>query len=175
MAEGKPVDMLDQRAADGAFLNLISKWLRAAILEEDGRGVHPQTGNGESGEDLLESAGELFDAVWFAERGGKAELVAALDGWIVSVAAGDNRLDGRVEFFEFLEDEQSAGFTGRTEVKDDGREWLLDLLGVLEQLEDFIGGARQGDVEADFGEHGREEFTELKVLFQHEQSFGGFG
>jgi RNA-directed DNA polymerase len=29
--------MLEQRIADGAFLNLVRKWLRAGILEEDGR------------------------------------------------------------------------------------------------------------------------------------------
>jgi len=29
--------MLEQRIQDGAFLNLIRKWLRAGILEEDGR------------------------------------------------------------------------------------------------------------------------------------------
>ena len=36
--------MLEQRIADGAFLNLIRKWLRAGILEEAGQVVHPQTG-----------------------------------------------------------------------------------------------------------------------------------
>lgn len=41
--------MLEQRIADGAFLNLIGKWLRAGILEEDGRVVHPQTGTPQGG------------------------------------------------------------------------------------------------------------------------------
>jgi len=41
--------MLDQRIADGALLNLIGKWLRAGILEEDGRVVHPQTGTPQGG------------------------------------------------------------------------------------------------------------------------------
>ena len=36
--------MLARRIADGAFINLIRKWLRAGILEEDGRVIHPQTG-----------------------------------------------------------------------------------------------------------------------------------
>src|SRR3954470_16593201 len=35
--------MLEQRIKDGAFLNLIRKWLRAGILEEDGKVIHPQT------------------------------------------------------------------------------------------------------------------------------------
>ncbi len=41
--------MLEQRIADGAILNLIGKWLRAGILEEDGQVVHPQTGTPEGG------------------------------------------------------------------------------------------------------------------------------
>jgi RNA-directed DNA polymerase len=41
--------MLNQRIADGALINLIRKWLRAGILEEDGRVVHPQTGTPQGG------------------------------------------------------------------------------------------------------------------------------
>ena len=41
--------MLEQRINDGAFLNLIRKWLRAGILEEDGRVLHPQTGTPQGG------------------------------------------------------------------------------------------------------------------------------
>jgi len=41
--------MLEQRIVDGAFLNLIRKWLRAGILEEDGQVVHPQTGTPQGG------------------------------------------------------------------------------------------------------------------------------
>ena len=41
--------MLEQRIADGAFLNLIRKWLRAGILEEDGQVSHPQTGTPQGG------------------------------------------------------------------------------------------------------------------------------
>jgi group II intron reverse transcriptase/maturase len=41
--------MLEQRINDGAFLNLIRKWLRAGILEEDGKVVHPQTGTPQGG------------------------------------------------------------------------------------------------------------------------------
>ena len=41
--------MLEQRIADGALLNLIRKWLRAGILEEDGRVIHPQTGTPQGG------------------------------------------------------------------------------------------------------------------------------
>jgi group II intron reverse transcriptase/maturase len=41
--------MLEQRIGDGALLNLIRKWLRAGILEEDGRVIHPQTGTPQGG------------------------------------------------------------------------------------------------------------------------------
>jgi group II intron reverse transcriptase/maturase len=41
--------MLQQRITDGALLNLIGKWLRAGILEEDGKVVHPQTGTPQGG------------------------------------------------------------------------------------------------------------------------------
>ena len=41
--------MLEQRIQDRAFLNLIGKWLRAGILEEDGKIIHPQTGTPQGG------------------------------------------------------------------------------------------------------------------------------
>ena len=41
--------MLERRIADGAFMNLIRKWLRAGILEEDGQIIHPQTGTPQGG------------------------------------------------------------------------------------------------------------------------------
>jgi group II intron reverse transcriptase/maturase len=41
--------MLEQRIQDQALLNLIRKWLRAGILEEDGRVIHPQTGTPQGG------------------------------------------------------------------------------------------------------------------------------
>ena len=41
--------MLEQRIVDGALLKLIGKWLRAGILEEDGKVIHPQTGTPQGG------------------------------------------------------------------------------------------------------------------------------
>jgi group II intron reverse transcriptase/maturase len=43
------LEMLAQRINDGALLNLIRKWLRAGILETDGRVIHPQTGTPQGG------------------------------------------------------------------------------------------------------------------------------
>jgi group II intron reverse transcriptase/maturase len=41
--------MLEQRIDDRAFIHLIGKWLRAGILEEDGRVIHPLTGTPQGG------------------------------------------------------------------------------------------------------------------------------
>jgi RNA-directed DNA polymerase len=41
--------MLGQRIQDGALLGLISKWLRAGILETDGQVIHPLTGTPQGG------------------------------------------------------------------------------------------------------------------------------
>ena len=37
------VKMLEQRINDAAFIRLIKKWLKAGIMEEDGRVLHPAT------------------------------------------------------------------------------------------------------------------------------------
>jgi RNA-directed DNA polymerase len=41
--------MLEERIDDGALLNLIGKWLRAGIAQEDGKVIHPQTGTPQGG------------------------------------------------------------------------------------------------------------------------------
>ena len=41
--------MLAERIDDGALINLIRKWLRAGILEEDGKVIHPSTGTPQGG------------------------------------------------------------------------------------------------------------------------------
>jgi group II intron reverse transcriptase/maturase len=43
------IDMLRQRVNDEAFLRLIRKWLRAGILETDGKMIHPETGTPQGG------------------------------------------------------------------------------------------------------------------------------
>jgi len=43
------IRMLEQRIDDGAFLGLIRKWLKAGILEEDGRVIYPVTGTPQGG------------------------------------------------------------------------------------------------------------------------------
>ncbi|MCP4606648.1 MAG: hypothetical protein GY847_40100, partial [Proteobacteria bacterium] len=41
--------MLEQRINDATFLRLIKKWLKAGIMEEDGRVLHPATGTPQGG------------------------------------------------------------------------------------------------------------------------------
>jgi len=43
------VRMLEQRIDDGALIRLVRKWLRAGILEENGRVEHPQSGTPQGG------------------------------------------------------------------------------------------------------------------------------
>lgn len=43
------IRMLEQRIDDRRFLRLIKKWLRAGILEEDGKVLHPVTGTPQGG------------------------------------------------------------------------------------------------------------------------------
>ncbi len=41
--------MLKERIDDAAFLNLIRKWLKAGILDTDGKVIHPETGTPQGG------------------------------------------------------------------------------------------------------------------------------
>jgi group II intron reverse transcriptase/maturase len=41
--------MLKERIQDGALIRLIGKWLRAGVMEEDGRVTHPQSGTPQGG------------------------------------------------------------------------------------------------------------------------------
>lgn len=43
------MQMLRERIDDAAFLNLIRKWLKAGILETDGKVLHPETGTPQGG------------------------------------------------------------------------------------------------------------------------------
>lgn len=43
------IRMLEERIDDAALLGLVRKWLRAGILEEDGRVEHPETGTPQGG------------------------------------------------------------------------------------------------------------------------------
>jgi retron-type reverse transcriptase len=49
MDHGWLLEMLRLRSNDRAFLGLIRKWLKAGILETDGRVGHPATGTPQGG------------------------------------------------------------------------------------------------------------------------------
>jgi RNA-directed DNA polymerase len=44
MDHDRLLEMLEQRINDRAFLGLIRKWLKAGMLETDGKVIHPETG-----------------------------------------------------------------------------------------------------------------------------------
>jgi len=80
--------MLEQRIKDGAFLNLIRKWLRAGILEEDGKVIHPQSGTPQGG-----VVSPVLANIY---------LHYVLDLWFTHVVRPQQR--GRCELFRFADD-----------------------------------------------------------------------
>ena len=86
--------MLAQRVQDEAFLNLIRKWLRAGILQEDGQVVHPQTGTPQGGvvspvlaNIYLHYALDLwFERVVRPQQQGRCELVRYADDFVACFA-----------------------------------------------------------------------------------------
>jgi len=84
------VRMLAQRIQDGALLNLIRKWLRAGIMEEDGKVVHPQTGTPQGGvispvlaNVYLHYALDLwFERVFKPKQRGRCRMVRYADDFV---------------------------------------------------------------------------------------------
>jgi RNA-directed DNA polymerase len=82
--------MLGQRIQDGALLNLIRKWLRAGIMEEDGKVVHPQTGTPQGGvispvlaNVYLHYALDLwFERVFKPKQRGRCRIVRYADDFV---------------------------------------------------------------------------------------------
>jgi len=86
--------MLGQRIGDGAFLNLIRKWLRAGVLEEDGKVVHPLTGTPQGGivspvlaNIYLHYALDLwFERVVRPQQQGRCRLIRYADDFVACFA-----------------------------------------------------------------------------------------
>ena len=82
--------MLSLRIDDRAFLNLIRKWLKAGILETDGRVIHPETGTPQGGvispvlaNVYLHYALDLwFEKVVKAHCRGEALMCRFADDWV---------------------------------------------------------------------------------------------
>lgn len=134
--------MLQQRISDGAVRNLIRKWLRAGILEEDGRVVHPQTGTPQGGivspvlaNIYLHYALDLwFDRVVRPRQQGQSRLIRYADDFVVAweyrheAEAFDQALKARLAQFglELAADKTKTLRFGRTGGTHNGR---FDFLG----------------------------------------------
>lgn len=82
------VQMLEKRIHDGALLRLIRKWLRAGILEEDGKVIHPVLGTPQGG---------IISPVL-----ANVYLHYVLDQWFEEVVRKSNR--GQCRLFRFADD-----------------------------------------------------------------------
>jgi group II intron reverse transcriptase/maturase len=80
--------MLEQRVNDGALIRLIRKWLRAGILEEDGKVIHPELGTPQGG---------VISPVL-----ANVYLHYVLDDWFEQEVRKANR--GRSRLFRFADD-----------------------------------------------------------------------
>jgi RNA-directed DNA polymerase len=84
----KMLELLGRRIKDGALLQLIRKWLRAGILEEDGQVLHPELGTPQGG---------VISPVL-----ANVYLHYALDKWFEEVVQKANR--GQCKLFRFADD-----------------------------------------------------------------------
>jgi RNA-directed DNA polymerase len=82
------VQMLGKRIQDGALLGLIRKWLRAGILEEDGKVIHPVLGTPQGG-----IVSPVLANVY---------LHYVLDQWFEQEVRNQNR--GQCRLFRFADD-----------------------------------------------------------------------
>jgi group II intron reverse transcriptase/maturase len=92
------LEMLEQRIDDRAFLGLIRKWLKAGILETDGKVINPETGTPQGGtvspilaNVYLHYALDLwFDRVVKKSCRGKVVLVRYADDWVCAFEHEDD-------------------------------------------------------------------------------------
>jgi group II intron reverse transcriptase/maturase len=84
----KLLEMLSRRIEDGALLRLIRKWLKAGILEEDGKVIHPELGTPQGG---------VISPVL-----ANVYLHQVLDVWFETEVRKTNR--GRSRLFRFADD-----------------------------------------------------------------------
>jgi|HubBroStandDraft_6_1064221.scaffolds.fasta_scaffold113683_2 RNA-directed DNA polymerase len=82
------LEMLARRIRDGALLRLIRKWLKAGILEEDGKVLHPELGTPQGG-----VVSPVLANVY---------LHYALDKWFQEEVQKENR--GQSRLFRFADD-----------------------------------------------------------------------
>jgi group II intron reverse transcriptase/maturase len=85
---GKLIELLSRRIQDEALLRLIRKWLKAGILEEDGKVIHPELGTPQGG---------VISPVL-----ANVYLHYALDQWFEEEVRKKNR--GQSRLFRFADD-----------------------------------------------------------------------
>ena len=92
------LEMLEQRIDDRAFLGLIRKWLKAGILETDGKVIHPETGTPQGGlvSPVLANVYLHYALdLWFEREvkkscRGKARLIRYADDWVCAFQHEDD-------------------------------------------------------------------------------------
>jgi group II intron reverse transcriptase/maturase len=119
------VRMLEQRIADRGMVRLITKWLKAGILEEDGRTVNPETGTPQGGV-ISPVLANIY-------------LHYVQDLWIRRVVA--KRSKGRVIFRRYADDSVVC-----FEREDDARWYLRELRGRLAKFNLEIAGEKSAMV-----------------------------
>lgn len=115
------VKMLEQRIADRGLVRLITKWLKAGILEEDGRTVNPETGTPQGGV-ISPVLANIY-------------LHYVQDLWIRKVVA--KRSKGRVIFRRYADDSVVC-----FEREEDARRYLRELQGRLAKFNLEIAGEK---------------------------------
>jgi group II intron reverse transcriptase/maturase len=107
------IKMLELRIDDGRFIGLIKKWLKAGVLEEDGKILNPETGTPQGGVVSAVLANIYLHYVldvWFEmvvkkESKGKAEMVRYADDFVAAFESKEDAetfqtsLRGRLEKF----------------------------------------------------------------------------
>jgi RNA-directed DNA polymerase len=116
------VRMLEQRIADRPLIHLVEKWLKAGVLEEDGRTLHPATGTPQGG-----VISPLLANIY---------LHFVLDLWIHKVVA--KHCKGRVLFRRYADDSVVC-----FEREEDARAYLRTLPKRLGEIRSPDGGGKE--------------------------------
>jgi len=98
IAHDKLLKMLEQRINDRSFMRLITKWLKAGILEPDGYVKHPVTGTPQGGNvsPILSNIylhivlDEWFEDVVKPRMKGRAIMCRYADDWVCAFQFRDD-------------------------------------------------------------------------------------
>jgi len=119
------IRMLEQRVADRGFIRLVRKWLKAGILEEDGRVLHPTTGTPQGG-----IVSPVLANIY---------LHYVLDLW--TLRSVRRTCGGQLVYLRYADD-----FVGGFEREDDARRYIEALRGRLAKFGLKLAEAKSGIV-----------------------------